>query len=178
MKTGSLLPLVVSLGLLLAPCPRSLAQFPPVITNQPQSQTIYLSNSVTFSVGVFSTTFATYQWRFNGTNIASATSTNYTITNVFYTNAGDYSVAVTNADGWTYSSNASLTVYGPPAITTQPANTQRSQTTTGSLSVTALGTAPLSYQWRFYTTNILSGQTNSTLSFASGLEMWAQRASR
>src|ERR1041385_1995342 len=90
---------------------------PPQILTQPQSQTIYLSNSATFYVEVSSVTAANYQWRFNGTNISGATATNYTIASAVYSNAGDYSVVVSNAVGWTYSSNATLTVYGPPLIT-------------------------------------------------------------
>src|SRR5258708_31265118 len=62
---------------------RCLAQCcQPVITNQPQSQTIAVGGSVTFSVGVYSPTATSYQWRFNGTSLLGATGTSYTILNV------------------------------------------------------------------------------------------------
>src|SRR6266404_4275238 len=83
---------------------------PPVITNQPQSQTVVVGSTVNFSVGVSTATSPNYHWRFNGVNIAGATATNYTLFNAQPTNAGNYSVAITNAAGWTISSNASLTV--------------------------------------------------------------------
>ena len=43
-----------------------IVQNPPVITNQPQSQTILISNSATFTVGVDGTPPLTYQWRWRG----------------------------------------------------------------------------------------------------------------
>ncbi len=81
-----------------------------VITNQPQSQAIVAGNSVTFTVGATGTPLY-YQWLFNGTNaIAGATSSSYTISSVAATNAGVYSVIVSNANGMVVSSNATLTV--------------------------------------------------------------------
>ena len=40
-----------------------------------------------------------YQWRLNTTNISGANATNYAIASVQITNAGDYTVIVTNAAG-------------------------------------------------------------------------------
>src|SRR5438477_10203785 len=45
---------------------------PPVITQQPQPRGAFTGSSVSFTVTVSTVTFATYQWRFNGTNIAGA----------------------------------------------------------------------------------------------------------
>jgi alpha-tubulin suppressor-like RCC1 family protein len=72
---------------------------------------------VTFRVEVFSSTYTTFQWRFNGTNINAATGSNYTILNVQFTNAGSYSVAITNTEGYAISSNAVLTVVPPVGCT-------------------------------------------------------------
>jgi hypothetical protein len=49
-----------------------------------------------------------------------------------------------------------------PAITTQPTNQTVLTGGTATFSVTASGTAPLSYQWQFYGTNIVNA-TNTTL---------------
>ncbi|PWU19678.1 MAG: hypothetical protein C5B50_06100 [Verrucomicrobia bacterium] len=92
---------------------RSLAQGPPIITSQPQSQSVTESFNATFTVAVSSTYTPTYQWRFNGANISGATSTSYTIVNSQFSNAGSYSVAVTNSSGFAISSNAVLTVVCP-----------------------------------------------------------------
>src|SRR5436309_5578517 len=60
---------------------------PPIISQQPQSQTINIGSSVSFTVTVSSVTFVTYQWRFNGANIPGGTSaggntSTYAINNV------------------------------------------------------------------------------------------------
>ncbi len=69
----------------------------PAITAQPQSATITLSSNVTFSATVTGNPTPTYQWQFNGTNIASATGTSYTINNVQTNNAGNYSLVASNS---------------------------------------------------------------------------------
>ena len=52
----------------------------PVITNQPQSVTVYVNSNATFSVTAGGLPMPAYQWRFNGTNISGATAASYTIT--------------------------------------------------------------------------------------------------
>jgi hypothetical protein len=69
---------------------------------------------------------------------------------------------VTNAAGSATSSNAVLTVLAPPTITTQPQNQAVNQGNTATFTVSATGTAPLSYQWQWYGTN-LAGATSSNL---------------
>jgi hypothetical protein len=65
-------------------------------------------------------------------------------------------VVVTNAWGTTsVSSNAILTVLGPPVITIQPTNQTVSQGTNVTFLVAASGSAPLTYQWRINLTNVL-----------------------
>jgi alpha-tubulin suppressor-like RCC1 family protein len=82
----------------------------PVITMQPQSVTTNYGATVSFNVGVSSGTLVTYQWRLNGVNIAGATATNYIIASVQLSNAGNYSVALTNSAGGVISSNALLSL--------------------------------------------------------------------
>jgi hypothetical protein len=52
----------------------------------------------------------TYQWQFAGTNIPGATQASLTITNISFSQAGNYSVAVSNSLGGAVSANAALTV--------------------------------------------------------------------
>jgi hypothetical protein len=89
-----------------------------------------------------------YQWRFNGTNIAGATNVAYTLSNVQPSRLGEYSVLVANRYGSVTSSNATLTLPpGPPSITTQPQGRTVQPGSSLVLSVNAIGTLPLGYQW-------------------------------
>src|SRR5207253_470466 len=54
----------------------------------------------------------------------------------------------------------------PPSITTQPANQTMTQGQPATFSVTAGGSAPLSYQWQRNQTNI-SGATSSSYTISS-----------
>ncbi|MFL5764265.1 MAG: PQQ-dependent sugar dehydrogenase [Bacteroidia bacterium] len=82
----------------------------PVITTQPQDQTISAGQNVTFTVAASGANPKTYQWRKNGTPISGATAASFTITNVQSTDAGQYSAKVTNSFGSATSDNAVLTV--------------------------------------------------------------------
>ena len=89
----------------------------PFILAQPQSQYVPagLGVNANFSVTVIGTTPFSYQWRFSGTNIPGATQPFLTITNVQTTDAGAYSVLITNSVGPTFSQDAMLSV--TPAAT-------------------------------------------------------------
>jgi hypothetical protein len=93
----------------------NLTPLPPSITTQPASQTVLAGATVTFSPVVTGTSPFIYQWRFNGTNLAAATNSSLSLTNVQPGQSGNYSLAVTNAAGVAISSNAVLTVNFPPA---------------------------------------------------------------
>lgn len=122
---------------------------PPLIIAQPQGQTVTEDDSVGFTVVVTGSPVLKYQWRFGGANLPGATGTSYLINHAQAGQAGDYSVVVTNAFGSATSSNATLVVLVPPAILAQPLNQTVSPGSNATFSVTATGTAPLSYQWRF-----------------------------
>jgi predicted outer membrane repeat protein len=87
------------------------------IRSQPLATTACVGEQTTFGVGVTGTQPITYQWRFHGTNsagtpvdIPGATNATYTISNVQSTNAGWYSVEVSNPLGSLDSAAALLTV--------------------------------------------------------------------
>ena len=63
-----------------------------------------------FSVGVSGTSPLSYQWNKNGTPISGATLSSLTLTALKWTNAGSYTVVVTNAVGSVTSATATLTV--------------------------------------------------------------------
>lgn len=90
---------------------------PPSISTQPTSQGVIVSNNAAFSVTATGTAPFRYQWYFNTNSaLANATNTSLTITNAQFTNAGFYSVRITNNYGAVTSLFAQLTV-NPSIIT-------------------------------------------------------------
>lgn len=141
----------------------------PLITLQPTNQFVIAGSNATFSV--IAQNANAYQWLFNGsTNILGAVTTNsiLTLTNVQTTNAGNYSVEVSNSQGETNSQDAVLTVEVAPYILTQPTNETVVAGSNAEFSVTA-GGGGLVYQWFFNGTNavaggvLTNGLTNSVL---------------
>jgi hypothetical protein len=134
---------------------------PPGITSQPQTQTVIAGSDATFNVTASGTTPFSYQWRFNGANISSATNSSYTRAAAQSGDAGGYSVVVTNAAGSITSSVATLTVNVPPGIASPPQSQTVPVGSNATFSVTASGTAPLSYQWLFNSGNISGANSSS-----------------
>jgi hypothetical protein len=82
----------------------------PVITSQPRPQVGYWGKSATFSVRAVGGPPLHYQWLKEGNPIAGATASSLVLTDLELTDAGNYSVVVTNGWGSTTSSNAYLTM--------------------------------------------------------------------
>ena len=148
---------------------------PPAILTQPASQSIALSSNASFTVLAVSLTPMGCQWYLYGSNLlVGATSFSLSITNVQTTNAGNYSVVITNAAGSTTSSVATLTVLVGPVITIQPTNITAIQGSTVAFTVSATGSTPLNYQWQFNGTNLggvittIAGSTNAGYSGDGG----------
>jgi hypothetical protein len=136
----------------------------PSITTQPVSQTNFIGGNVTFSVTASGIPAPAYQWYFGPNPVSGETSTNYTINNVQTSNAGNYTVVVTNLYGSVTSSVAALTVLAPaPSITAPPTNQTVALGSAAAFYVAATGYPPLFYQWRLNGTNILAA-TNTTYS--------------
>jgi hypothetical protein len=133
---------------------------PPSISSQPRDLTVNQGMDAMFSVGAGGTSPVFYQWRFNGVPISGATQPALLIVNAQTTNAGLYSVSVSNLAGSVTSTNAALAVNIPPSIYSQPADITVTQGTDALFSVGAGGTSPLTYQWRFGGAPI-SGATQS-----------------
>jgi len=141
--------------------------YPPIITSQPADRTVSVGDTTNFSVSVSGTSPLSYQWSLNGTNLTGATSDSLVLANIQLTNAGNYSITVTNLYGSATSSNALLTVLThPPLITNQPANQTINIGDTATFAVGVSGTLPLAYQWSWNGTN-LSGATNASLILAN-----------
>ncbi|HWI58075.1 MAG TPA: immunoglobulin domain-containing protein, partial [Bacillota bacterium] len=82
----------------------------PMITTQPQNQTVMVGQNATFSLNATGATPMSYFWCFKGVNIPGATASSYIRTNVQTSDAGTYSVIVSNALGNVTSADAVLSV--------------------------------------------------------------------
>ncbi|MEO6036235.1 MAG: immunoglobulin domain-containing protein [Verrucomicrobiota bacterium] len=133
---------------------------PPGISKQPEGQSILQGQDGSFSVEATGTSPFAYQWRLNGTNLTGKTTAALMLTGIQPADVGGYSVVVTNVAGSITSSVASLLVLSPQSIATQPVNLTVGLGQDAVFSVSASGTAPLIYQWKF-NGEPLSGATNS-----------------
>jgi hypothetical protein len=137
----------------------------PTITAQPANQAVNVGQTATFSVTAAGTAPLSYQWQKNSANISGATGASYTTpATVSGDNGAEFDVIVSNTAGSQTSTMAILTVNAAavaPTITTQPANQTVNVGQTATFSVTATGTAPLSYQWQKNSANI-SGATGAS----------------
>jgi alpha-tubulin suppressor-like RCC1 family protein len=139
----------------------------PTITTQPTSQSVNAGADVAFTVLASGSEPLHYQWYKNGAAITGATSTSLALNNTQSSDAGAYTVVVTNSAGSVTSAPATLTVLSaPPTITEPPASQTIAVGQTATFTVTAKGTEPLSYQWRKGTGNI-AGATAPTLTLAN-----------
>jgi LmbE family N-acetylglucosaminyl deacetylase len=114
----------------------------------PHSATVRADSSVTLSALAATTgSPLSYQWQFNGANIAGATAASLMLSNVQPAAAGSYTVLVTNMTGSLTSPAAVLTVLLPPAINAHPQTRTNLVGTAATFSATASGSGPLHYQW-------------------------------
>ena len=119
-----------------------------------------------------------YQWKFNGTNLANSThhagvTTNaLIITNAQAADVGTYSVTVVNAAG-SVTPSATLTLANPPSgVTVTPAAQTNLWGSTATFTASASGTGPLSYRWKKNNVNMnntgnVTGALTSTLTLAN-----------
>ncbi len=93
------------------PTPRyTLPAYAPVILTSPYSQFAKPGTNVTLRTLAIGDAPLSYQWKFNGANLAGATTSLLNLNNVQSGNAGDYTVVVNNASGSTTSLAATLTI--------------------------------------------------------------------
>lgn len=144
-------------------------QEPLSILDQPQSLTVYEGGTASFTVSAQGSPPLSFQWMFNGAPILQATGQGLTLTRVRAIQAGNYSVLVSNIAGPLLSTPAVLNVQpssGTPVIFMQPESRALPAGYGTSLTVGAIGSPPLAYQWRLNDTN-LPGATNSAVVFDS-----------
>jgi len=155
-----------SYGVVTSQVAAILVYSPINIQTQPGSLIVppYASATLQVTAAAFPAGPLSYQWSFNSVNIAGATSSTLSISNVVQTNLGTYTVLITNAFTSTTSANAVLAMYPFLVAPFTGAVTYWGQSTT--LGVQAWGTGPLSYQW--YQNGVaVPDATNPTLPFSA-----------
>ena len=149
----------------------NLQRIDPWIYTQPTAVTTNAGGNAAFSV-VATGPNLTYQWQFNGVNLANATNTVLSLSNVQRTtNYGNYRCIITSTTAAatnSITSDAALlnVVDTVPIITAQSSDTSTNAGTSPKLTVTAVGSGTLTYQWYFNGTPI-SAATTSALTISN-----------
>ncbi len=92
---------------------------PPTLTQPPLSQTAMVGQPVKFTVAATGTEPLSYQWFFNSGILPAATNTVLQLSGLVSTNAGNFTVVVTNNFGAVTSAVAALTILPTPRLTIQ-----------------------------------------------------------
>src|SRR5208282_3733879 len=148
------------------------------ITSNPQSLSIYATQTATFSVSAAGDSPFSYQWYeipsggTIGSVISGAVSSSYTTPAVDSSyNATQYYAEVSDSCGSALdSTKATLTVLTgnvPPTITIQPSGVSVAEGDTASFTVVASGTPTLTYQWYRIPAGSLTGTLISGATSAS-----------
>ncbi len=149
------------------------------MTLPPRSLEVNQGGTAIFFVTASGTKPLSYQWIHDGAvlsdfdRVSGTTTSQLTIADAQPGDAGNYSVVVLNATGSTTSDPATLVIHAtiPPTVTEQPVALVVKAGSTAQFSVTATGTAPLTYQWQRNGSPIaesgrFSGTTTPLLSIA------------
>jgi archaellum component FlaG (FlaF/FlaG flagellin family) len=107
-----------------------------------------------------------YAWRWNGLALAGASNSVLRLTNVPPAQAGLYQAVVLNGAGAATSRVARLSVSLPAFITQQPQSRNALLGGSATLSVSAVGSGPLRYQWQFNGAD-LPRATNASLTLTN-----------
>jgi trimeric autotransporter adhesin len=144
---------------------------PPFVTQPPTNTEVIVGSNTEFSVTATGTPPLGYQWYYwessEWVGISGATNSTLALDDVQTNEAGEYSVVVTNIAGSTYNYSANLIVIISPVILQQPAAQNALEGNNVTFSVTATSVTPMGYQWYFDSTDLLIGQTNSSLALTN-----------
>lgn len=136
---------------------------PIAIIANPADQAVPVGGTAFFQVSATGNP-RNYQWLKGGNPVPGATASSYSFTNVMLTDAGGYSVIVSNQFNNLTSSVANLSVGFAPTVTIQPSSVTKNLGDTTAFNCTVTGASPITFQWLF-NGNLLTNQnaTNLTL---------------
>jgi hypothetical protein len=119
----------------------------PTITQPPASVSVRAGDPVSFTVIASGTAPFTYQWQFNNTNIVGANQATFTIPQVQNSDAGKYTVVVSNGAGQVISAAATLTIAPPGTNLALHAPALASSTQGGGLEAANATDGDLTTRW-------------------------------
>lgn len=132
---------------------------------QPESFRGIAGSSYSLKVAVQGTSGSyTYQWYKDGTALAGETSSTLNFSALAESDAGNYTVVVSDGTSSVTSDTATVTVMPRLQISAQPASLSLTEGDGGELSVTASGYGELSYQW-FKNGSAITNATASSIRF-------------
>jgi hypothetical protein len=147
---------------------------PPSVTQDPANATAYASQTVTFTAAASGLPAPTVQWQVTTdggqtfSNIAGATSANYSFTAQPGQDGDEYQAIFTNQAGSATTTPATLTVYYSPIIAGQPVSEAVPPGTVVAFNAAAVSDPPVTgVQWQLSGDG---GQTFSNISGATGTE--------
>jgi len=135
---------------------------PPFVLGQSPDQTVRAGTDVTLWVSADGTSPLTYQWWFNGTVLAGATTSALAFSNAQPVVSGTYTMLVSNLYGAVQTDILLTVTDSPPYLLTQPIAQTVPLGRHAAFSVSARGSLPLAYQWRFNGAD-LPGATQTAL---------------
>ncbi|MBI1224704.1 MAG: T9SS type A sorting domain-containing protein [Bacteroidetes bacterium] len=135
----------------------------PIVTQNPQSQSVCQGDGVTFSISATGAQPLTFQWYKNGNPITGASQNVYNIAAASQANAGNYTCKVTNATGNATSQVAVLSVNVPVVVGLDISASQMQICAGETITLTANpingGAAPI-FQW-YLNGNAFGGSVQS-----------------
>jgi hypothetical protein len=143
----------------------TVQRYPPAINTQPLSQHVPVGGTLSLFVGATGTTL-NFQWQKDGFDISAANASSLLNTNVGLTDAGSYTVIVSNPLNTITSAVAIVDVGYSPSITNQPTDATNIVGDNVTLSAGVDGTAPIQLLW-LLNGNALPNATNATLTFTN-----------
>ena len=109
------------------------------VLGQPAQRTVIAGGSTTLSAPAYASRLSTYQWQFDGNDIAGATNSTLTLGNLFWPNTGIYRVIISNPVGSI--TGPAITVTVPPLLF--DSSSLSYQTANGAFSMRLTGASGL-----------------------------------
>jgi lysophospholipase L1-like esterase len=133
---------------------------PPRFTLQPRGRSMLPGTNVSLvAAAIGAGDPIRYQWRFEGMDILNATNAAFGFTNASISHQGNYTVAATDTNGTTVSSNAFLYLNVIPVFVLNPRPQTVLQGGTATFTAIATGAPPIGYRWQRSGTYITTNDT-------------------